>query len=673
MKKIVITTMLALACFNPAWATTEDVSQVGEMVVTATREDSRAIDVPTHVEVISQMQIEQSGALNLGDLLGKFTTGHLHKYNGMLTSIGIRGFRTESHGDDLKGYVLLLVDGHRLGTGNAAKIDIARIEKIEIIKGPSSALYGSAAMGGVVNVITKKSTGDIKTTLTQEFGSFDWSETSIYSGGGINEKWGYDVSGSYSDVDDYDDPEFGTVYNTSEMQKKIGGNITFAPADNHMFRLGFDMADLTGTYPSWDNYTTYSNYVKDAVSKFDKSHKFFDLEYNGAYLDGKLKWKAMGYYLWDKNHWYTGYPDPDLAQSEYTDDTWGTDQQFTYALTPWNTLLMGFTLETLEKESKAVSNGAPSLPYTPGMEYDTQALFLQDSMDVMNNRLNVILAARYDNFDLTTKSPETGTLLSINERSENFDHISPKAGVSMKFMDEMLKVRTNVGVGFKAPSADQLSAMYEKSSSGSVSRYLGNPDLDPETSLTWDVGFDLFFHAADLSVTWFHTDYKDKIVTTSTEYDNKTWSTWENSGEAEFQGFDINLKCNLSQLFNWEPSVSLYSNLTVNTDFEDKDTHEDLLYISDYEIKSGMNINHRGWGMALSHVLVGPQMITNYDTYVDEEKGSFSFWDLNLKYDFMDNYGIEVNVLNLFDQTYEWVRGYIMPERTFNVALSYTF
>ena len=405
MKKLFITTLLVLFCFNPAWATTQEVSKIEEMVVTATREEARSIDVPTHVEVISNLQIKQSGALNLGDLLGKFTTGHLDKYNGMLTSIGIRGFRTESHGDDLKGYVLLLVDGHRLGTGNAAKMDINRIEKIEIIKGPASALYGSAAMGGVVNIITKKSSGKIKTTLTQEFGSFDWSKTSIYSGGSITERWGYDLSAAYSDVGDYDDPAFGTVYNTSEMQKKIGGNISFTPTDRHLFRLGFDMADLTGTYPSWDNYTTYSTYVKDAVSKYDKSHKFFDLEYNGTYLDGKLKWKSMAYYLWDKNHWFTGSPDPKLSQSEYTDDTWGTDQQITYALTPWNTLLMGFTLETLEKESKAVSDGAPSLPYTPGMEYDTRALFVQDSMDFMDNRLNLILAARYDNFDLTTKAP----------------------------------------------------------------------------------------------------------------------------------------------------------------------------------------------------------------------------------------------------------------------------
>lgn len=643
-----------------------------DMVVTATRSEGKSLDVPVHVEVISSEMIAQAGAVNLGDLIAKYTTGHLHKYNGMLTSIGIRGFRSESHGDDLKGYVLLLVDGHRIGTGNAAKIDVNRIERIEVIKGPASALYGSAAMGGVINVITRKGMGAPKTTLTQEIGSFDYRKTSINSSGSLGDQWGMDISAAYTDVDDYEDPDFGTVYNSDGTQKNVGGNITFDPSENHLFRVGFDWADLTGGYPSWED-GDYSAYSRENRSEYDKSHRFADLEYNGAFLDGKLTWRAMLYYLWDRNHWMFGDPDPMLSQSKYTDETVGTDHQLTYQLSPTNQLLVGTTLESLEKESEAVSGGAPSLPYTPAMEYESHSLFVQDSLDFMENRLNVVVAARYDNFDLTTKHPTTGNLISITERTESFDHISPKGGISMKFLDEMLRIRTNVGVGFKSPSADQLSAMYEKESWGSVSRYLGNPDLDPETSLTWDVGFDLTFSALQFGATWFHTDYEDKIVTSSTEYDGKTWTTWKNSGDAELQGFDLNLKLDVSALLAWQPRLTLYSNMAFNTDHEDGDTHEDLLYISDYELKSGLLFSHDAFSGSLSHVLVGPQMITNYDTYSTEEKGSFSFWDLSMSYRFMERFEAKLDLLNLFDQTYEWVKGNIMPERTFNVAISYTF
>ena len=661
----------------PVWAIAADStgtkkSELDDIVVTATRSEGKAIDIPAHVEIISQKMIEMSGAINLGDLIGKFTTGHLHKYNGVLTSVGIRGFRTESHGDDLKGYVLLLVDGHRVGTGNAAKINVDRIERVEVIKGPASALYGSAAMGGVINVITKKGAGNLETKITQEVGSFDYLKTSVTSGGSLNEKFGYHLSASYSDIDDYDDPEYGTVYNSWVTEKRAGGNITFDPSESHMFRVGFDYADIEGASPGWKD-DVYSSWDDETKSGYDKSHGYADLEYNGSFMDDKLKWRAMAYYLWDRNHWMYGSPDPNDSQSKYTDETLGTDQQLTYQITPANELIIGGTLERLEKESEGVTGGLPSLPYTPGMEYETQSLFIQDSMDFMDNRLNVVLAGRYDNFDLTTKHPSTGELVSINERTESFDHFSPKAGVSMKFFEEMFRVRTNVGVGFKSPSADQLSAMYVQESWGSIKRYLGNPDLDPETSFTWDLGFDLALGATDIGVTWFNTDYEDKIVSDTTEYLGQTWNTWKNSGDATFQGIDVNVNIDVSEVFDLQPDITVYSNVTFNTEFEDEETGEDLLYISDYEIKSGIQVNHGPFGGTLSHVLVGPQMITNYDTNMTVEKGSFSFWDLSLKYQFLERFEAKLNVLNVFDQTYEWVRGYIMPERTFNFAISCAF
>jgi vitamin B12 transporter len=128
--------------------------------------------------------------------------------------------------------------------------------------------------------------------------------------------------------------------------------------------------------------------------------------------------------------------------------------------------------------------------------------------------------------------------VSIEERSEEFSHFSPKAGIGVKFLDELLRLRANVGEGFKSPSADQLSAMYESTTG---TRYLGNPDLAPETSMTYDVGLDLFHKFFTVSVGWFHTDFEDKIVQTTTTYNGLPWITWENSGDAEIEGFDINL------------------------------------------------------------------------------------------------------------------------------------
>lgn len=662
--------ILVLAMTLPAAAEeTKPTQTVDDMVVTATRTKERAIDVPVSTEVITREKIEMSGALDVADLIGKYVTGHFHKYNSLLSPVGLRGFRTEAHGDDTKGYVLILIDGHRVGTGNAAKINLDRVERVEVTKGPASALYGSAAMGGVINLITKKGEGDLSATLSGDYGSFDYYKGQVSGGGSLGDRFSFHLTTSYEDIDDYEDPKFGTVYNSGVTKANIGGNLVFALDENHEFRLGGNYADLSAESPDWSD-DAYSSYLEDTEQHSDKSHAYGDLEYNGDFFGNALHWRGLAYYLWDRNHWYWGYPEADSYQSKYTDTTLGTDHQFAWNMAKWNTLLFGFTLESLEKESEAVANNQPSMPYTPALTYDNQALFLQDALDLWNNRINIIAAARYDRFDVKTEKPETGDALDFNEKSETYDHVSPKAGVGVKFLDERLRVRANVGEGFKAPSADQLSADYVHSDG---THYAGNPNLSAETSFTYDVGFDLFLDAFSFNAAYFHTDYEDKIVQITSQVNGVNTVSYDNHGDAEVAGFEIGLEWGLGQTFQWPLDVRLWSNAAINTTREDKETEEDLQYISDYEVKSGLDFGYRGFTAQLSNVLIGPQMITNYDTYETEEKDDFNFWDLTLRYRFPKHWEVRAAILNLFDDRVEWVRGYLMPERNYRVGVSYTF
>ncbi|MBW2648890.1 MAG: TonB-dependent receptor, partial [Deltaproteobacteria bacterium] len=127
-----------------------------EVVVTAGRVKEKKKEITTNATIIDEEEIKNSSATDLGDLLAEKGIGHIHKYPGISTSVGIRGFRTDATGVDLAGKVLILLNGRRAGTGNAAKIMTKNVERVEIIRGPASVQYGSAAMGGVVNVITKQ-------------------------------------------------------------------------------------------------------------------------------------------------------------------------------------------------------------------------------------------------------------------------------------------------------------------------------------------------------------------------------------------------------------------------------------------------------------------------------------------------------------------------------------
>lgn len=649
-----------------------------DMVVTGTRIDDQAIDIPVPTQIISSEEIELSGLTNLGDILGKFVTGHLHKYSGLLTSAGIRGFRTDSHGDDIKGHVLILVDGHRMGTGNIAKISSDRIERIEVIKGPASALYGSAAMGGVINIITKRGGEELKATVKGEIGSFYYDKESVtLEGEFLENKLGFHISGSSMSTGDYSVPEFGTAWNTQEKHRNYGGNLTFSPNEQHHFRLGGNYADLTGEYLRWNFYTTYSEYDRDYKGNYDKSHRYIDFEYDGSFLDDRLSAQTLLYYLRDKNQWNSGSPDPDSRVTRYIDKTFGIDQQLSYKFGDWNTLLAGFTIEDMEKESAGWVDYQPSLPYTPAMEYDTKSFFIQDKLDLFDNRVNILLAARYDRFEVETKHPDTGELENNLERTETYSRWSPKGGIGVKFFDELLRIRLNAGSGFKSPSADQLSAYYEKNSDPAANnRFLGNPDLDPEESVTYEAGFDIYHDQFELNTSVFHTDYRDKIVRTETTFDGKEWTTYENIGKADIEGVDVGLKWRINRTLNFDPELVFRTNVVYNTRYKEKDPpREYLQYISHYEYKSGLDLKYNELSAGISHVLIGPQYITNYDVYpyAIERKDSFSFWDLYVSYRFMENLTISCNVYNVFDQQYEWVRGYIMPERSLKLSLTYTF
>ncbi|MFW6244065.1 MAG: TonB-dependent receptor, partial [Desulfovibrionales bacterium] len=115
------------------------------MVVTASRTPERLGEVSSHVELITAEEIRRSTAENVGDLLAERSLGHIQKTPGTLTSVGIRGFRTEALGNDIKAHVLVLLNGRRAGTGNLAKLMTDNVERIEIIHGPGSVQYGSAA------------------------------------------------------------------------------------------------------------------------------------------------------------------------------------------------------------------------------------------------------------------------------------------------------------------------------------------------------------------------------------------------------------------------------------------------------------------------------------------------------------------------------------------------
>jgi len=128
--KCFITAWFIAACIAiiPAYGATEEESTMETIVVTASRIPEKVGESPARVDVITRDEIEKSGARDLSELLIDKLPSHFHRYPGALTSVDVRGFRTDTHGTDIKGRVLILIDGHRAGTGNLTAIPLENVE-----------------------------------------------------------------------------------------------------------------------------------------------------------------------------------------------------------------------------------------------------------------------------------------------------------------------------------------------------------------------------------------------------------------------------------------------------------------------------------------------------------------------------------------------------------------
>ncbi|QJD79659.1 TonB-dependent receptor plug domain-containing protein [Spirosoma rhododendri] len=166
-----------------------------EVVVTATRSDSRRELVPQQINVLTRHDIAQTQAFDVTDLVKKLAAVNVIQYPSLSSGVGIRGFRPQFSG--LNQRTLLLIDGRPAGATNLSTIGLNNVERVEVLKGPASALYGSQAMGGVINVITRRSRGPIRGNAFAEYGSFQTYQAGGNVGGNLTRRLDFDLSASY--------------------------------------------------------------------------------------------------------------------------------------------------------------------------------------------------------------------------------------------------------------------------------------------------------------------------------------------------------------------------------------------------------------------------------------------------------------------------------------------
>jgi len=198
------------------------------LTITATRSETSVKEIPARVEVIDRQTVEQTVGNTITEQLKKNASINVIEYPGALAGIGIRGFRPEFSG--ITKHSLTLVNGRPAGTTNLATLLSNNIERIEVLKGPASSLYGGEAMGGVVNIITRKNSGKLTGMVEAGLGSFSTNTQKVALGGGLGERFDFDVTaGRYDQNDDFKmgngEIRANTSYETRNGSGRIGGKL----------------------------------------------------------------------------------------------------------------------------------------------------------------------------------------------------------------------------------------------------------------------------------------------------------------------------------------------------------------------------------------------------------------------------------------------------------------
>ncbi len=632
---------------------------LGEMVVTASRVNEKKREVTSNVTIITQKEIKISPARDLGELLAEKGIGHIHKSPGTLTSVGIRGFRTDTTGNDLQGHVLVLLDGRRAGTGNVAKILTKNIERIEIIRGPGSVQYGSAGMGGIINIITKRGKGKPEASLSGLFGSFGYEEgTAEFSG----KRGGFDWSAAISvnKTDDYRSVD-GKYYNSGYDKKQyisINTGYEFLPQNRIGIIYHYFKGDHLGS-PEYFNLNDLDDYT-------DKRNESVDFIYEGAIPElDILSWKIRYFKGQDKDRWVSP-----VASDPTGFDIWSPynkrtiDQQGVQAQLGLNwrfvNVVAGYDWVDYDVEN-AVWNPKDT-------SYRNPAYFLLSKLHLLNDRLILKGGFRFDEYTLEVERGQG--------REEYDNHVSSTFGIAYLVTDN-IKLRLNYGEGFKMPSADQMAADYVVWGV----RTKGNPNLDPEKSETYEAGFDVSYPYLDFSFTYFHTRFKDKI---EGPFFSATlgYNTWENIGSAVIEGVEGSFSFDIASYFGWGFELKPYASFVYLTRYDDLTNDRDLYYREDSHVAYGITFSGKyGIVANLNLSYTGEQTIEDWPNQVGfnpppiVKKGGFTVADFTItKEVFNTRYGrfsLRGEIRNLFDKDYEYVKGYPMPERSFFIGIRY--
>jgi vitamin B12 transporter len=514
----------------------EEARRLDPVVVTATMVATPLEKLGATVTVVTGDEITQYNYDRIEDVFRQVPGVQVQSTGspGKATSLSIRGGGSQRS--------LVLIDGLRtasptLGSTDIAEITIDAIERIEIVRGPQSTLYGADAITGVVNIITKKGQGPPSASVWVEGGNYRTFREQL------------NVQGAFG----------GFNFNLTGSQFNTGGNLPHDDSGQTAVsgRVGYDLPwrgelSLTGRYSNLDldlPVFSTSPTVFDSNATNQLETGLYKLEYKQKILDWWNVTASLG--QWFNNSHFRNTPPPgtDTTISQIDTSRIQGDVLSTFTLPRWNTLTLGW--EYRNESGTNVTEG--TFPTDFSATLNTLAFFGQDEISLFD-RLFLGGGLRWED------NNQFGTSLT------------GRASAALVIKETGSKLRFAWGQGFRAPTINDL-----------FFPGFANPDLKPEQSTSWEIGADqrLWQDRIRFGATYFNQDFSNLIQFV---FDPTTgFFLPENVGRARIRGVEAYASFDP---FDW---IGFYVNYTY-LDAKDLDTNQELRRVPRNSVNTGVTV-----------------------------------------------------------------------------------
>lgn len=611
---------------------------LNEIIITATRSETPYYQIGSSVSVITSDQIKQKQLKTIIDVLKEIPGLAITQLGGpgKQTSVFMRG--TNSN------HTLVILDGVKLNDPSSpsnafdfSSLNVFDISRIEVVRGSQSTLYGSDAIGGVINIITKKGSDKPQYDVEGEAGSNNYYRTNLSALGSLGMvNYSFFVSKSASDG--------------ISAANKIYGN-----TEND----GFENTSLTTNLEMIIN----ENLKTGFIYKFDKLKT--DLDQNNKYGDDpnysfkqeehliKLNINAQSFNnLWKQDLSFSqirrfgnALDLPDAIHKNTSSDSYNKGSRFkidwqnNFFFIPQNLITFGIEreIETVNSSYSSMGDWGPFNSVFPNQSIITTGLYLQDQFEYEKS-IFITAGVRYD-------------------KNQKFGNVSTFRIAPVYFINSTnTKLKFSFGTGFKAPS---LYYLFDPA--------FGNPDLKPEKSKSWDVGIEQFLNEGNysFSFTYFSADINDMFG-----YDNNFKTV--NILKAKTSGVEIISSAKFNNLYlsaNYTYTNAI-DNYELSAEYKQellrRPKNQFYMY-ANYFISKRFDVN-------ISLKYVGKRIDKDFSSFPAKRISlpDYTLFNIAMNYKLFDELTLNGKIENIFDKKYEEVLYYGTLGRTFYFGFNVT-